>query len=101
MESFKAEHPRARRSASTRLFGIAPTFLAATQHGVALTDRTQGLTVIAMVAGAYMLTNKAVEVEEKRHRALTGKSNECAASCLGFKLYLAASGLSCFGVLSS
>lgn len=54
-----------------------------------------------MVAGAYMLTNKAVEVEEKRHRALTGKSNECAASCLGFKLYLAASGLSCFGVLSS
>lgn len=31
-----------------------------------------------MVAGAYMLTNKAVEVEEKRHRALTGESM-CAA----------------------
>lgn len=37
----------------------------------------QGLTVVAMVIGAYMISNKNEEAKEKRHRALTGELANC------------------------
>ncbi|KLT41885.1 hypothetical protein CC85DRAFT_285974 [Cutaneotrichosporon oleaginosum] len=43
------------------------------QHFLRLRVAAQGLTVVAMVVGAYMISNKAEEAKMNRERALTGE----------------------------